>query len=136
MKSRHMVSICMVVVAALLLVAALKNDALAEEKYIPLIVTDLRPEWNYDILGSYWVFEDVDTSFTGDPFKKAADRASDKMVAYAKSINADIVIGLRMEMSNFSGNYVGKLLMYGTCVRLKASAPPEPKSQAGTAKPK
>ena len=54
-------------------------------------------------------------------------KALKKLKEYARSINADAIVGFRVEMVNYSNNYVGKIMAYGTAVKFKAKTETDPK---------
>ena len=84
-----------------------------------IIYTTLDVKQSYEIITIIQAPEDITTTAIGGPVIKALNRAWKEFDKIAKSLDADAVVGVRIEIENMSGSIVGRLLIYGTAVKFK-----------------
>ncbi len=84
-----------------------------------IIYTTLDVKQNYEIISIIAAPEDIRTTsgFKLGPVEKAYNSAWEKFILAAKNLEADAVVGVRIEIENMNGNIVGRLLIYGTAVK-------------------
>lgn len=105
-----------------------KTAFAADNKKIIFTTTDLKED--YDIIEMFYDVVDVDTTFTGDPFEKGIGKALAMIKKEAIDAGGDAIVGFRIEIANFSNNYVGKAMVYGTVVKFKKAPKQETKPAA------
>lgn len=91
-----------------------KSEAVNEKK---IVYTTLDIKQEYEIILIIAAPVDITGTFSGDPVTKAYKKAWQDFDAEAKKLNADAVVGVRVEMENMNGNIVGRLMLYGTAVK-------------------
>lgn len=83
-----------------------------------IIYTTLDLKQDYEIISIIAAPVDITPGF-GDPVAKAYKSAWEKFEALSKSIGADAVVGVKIELQNMNGNIVGRFMLYGTAVKFK-----------------
>lgn len=114
MKKLLLISV-LVALAAIKPMSTYAQDAQGEKK---IIYTTLDLKQDYEIISIVQSPDDL-TPAMSDPVKKSLKRAWDEFDKAAKALNADAVIGVRIELENMSGQMVGRILIYGTAVKFK-----------------
>lgn len=97
-------------------IASFSQQDTTEKK---IIFTTLDVKHNYEIIQIIAAPEDIrgTSGFKLGPVEKAYNSAWENFILAAKKIDADAVVGVRVEIENMNGNIVGRLLIYGTAVR-------------------
>lgn len=90
-----------------------------ENREKKIIYTTLDVKQNYEIIQIIAAPEDIRTTsgFKFGPVEKAYNSAWEQLALTAQKLEADAVVGVRVELENMNGNIVGRLLIYGTAVR-------------------
>lgn len=83
-----------------------------------IIYTTLDLKQDYEIISIIAAPVDITPGF-GNPIAKAYKSAWELFEATSKSVGADAVVGVRIELQNINGNIVGRLMIYGTAVKFK-----------------
>jgi len=84
-----------------------------------IIYTTLDVKQDYDIVGFVHGFAQVGSRVFGDPFEGAYEDVWKDFEDNAKKLDADAVVGIRMEFQNLTEKMVGRLILYGTAVRFR-----------------
>jgi len=82
-----------------------------------LTYTTLDVKKDYEILQVIGGFSQIQTEIAQDPFAVAQANAWRDIMKQAADLDADAVVGIRMEFENLTRDNVGRLIIYGTAVK-------------------
>jgi hypothetical protein len=104
-----------------LLVAAISHspgqeDTEGQQQFI-LTTADLKQD--YEVIGVLTHYQELEFGWSGDPLEGAIREGSEKFQEKALEAGATAVIGVRFEFENRNDKDEGRLLIYGTGVRLR-----------------
>ena len=105
----------LVVILTTLSMSAFCQDNQQQKK---IIYTTLDVKQDYEIISIIAAPVDISPGF-GNPIAKAYKSAWEQFEATSKSIGADAVVGVRIELQNMNSAVVGRLMIYGTAVKFK-----------------
>jgi uncharacterized protein YbjQ (UPF0145 family) len=89
----------------------------AEEKKIVWTTVDLKQD--YEILDVITSLRTVTPGMFSDPMEGEFNKACKNLEDQAKKLNADAIIGFRVEIQNITKDTAGRVLVYGTAVKFK-----------------
>ena len=109
--------------AIVVILITTSNSAFCQDasKSKSIIYTTLDVKQDYEIISIIAAPVDIVGTIMGDPVAKAYKSAWEKFEAFSKSIGADAVVGVRIEIQNMNANIVGRLMIYGTAVKFKTT---------------
>ena len=82
-----------------------------------LTYTTLDVKQDYQILQVIGGYSQIESALVQDPFEVAQGNAWRDIMKQAADLEADAVVGIRMEFENISRDTVGRLIVYGTAVK-------------------
>lgn len=82
-----------------------------------LTYTTLDVKQDYEILQVVVGFSQLQTQLAQDPMVAAQGDAWRDIMKQAADLEADAVVGIRMEFENVTRDNVGRLIIYGTAVK-------------------
>lgn len=84
-----------------------------------VIMTTGELRQDYEVLSVISQYQQLGFGVRGDPLEGAVRVGLEKLAEKAKVVGASAIVGLRMEFANRTEKDEGRLLLYGTLVRLK-----------------
>jgi hypothetical protein len=117
---RHVLLVSILIVVGALAVPIWDGNAAGLQEQANLIVTTADLHQEYEIVGVIVIYQEASAfSFKGDPVENAIKKGQETLFDKAKAMKADAVVGYRIEFASRTQKDEGRVLVYGTAVRLK-----------------
>jgi len=81
------------------------------------VYTTLDVKQDYEIVQVIAGYAQIEPAMVRDPFEVAQGKAWQQLAEQAAALDADAVVGIRMEFENLTRDTVGRLIVYGTAVK-------------------